>query len=199
VRTILLIIFFSYSCIVSAQNDNSLAASPLVSMLQQGGYVIYFRHAATDHSIDDQHPVDLNDCSTQRNLNEQGKEEARIIGEEFIRLNIPIGNIYSSPFCRCKETAEIAFGKYELNNNLYYAIALEPKIRKKQNIVLNKMLGTIPNNNMNTVIVAHTSNLREAAGVWPKPEGAAYVFKPLTDGSFKILGQIHPNDWSSTK
>jgi hypothetical protein len=56
------------------------SALPLVRALRRGGYVIYFRHAATDPSPDDADPVVLSDCDTQRNLSAAGRTQARSLG-----------------------------------------------------------------------------------------------------------------------
>jgi hypothetical protein len=85
----------------------------LIAALRQGGYVIYFRHAETDQSQTDASPLNFQDCSTQRNLNEQGRAEARAIGVAFLTLGIPIDRVLTSKYCRTRETTLLAFGKQE--------------------------------------------------------------------------------------
>jgi len=75
----------------------------IVAKLQQGGYVIFLRHTKTDWSQKDIEPFNFNDCSTQRNLTEEGRAQAVKIGEAYRALNIPISEVWSSPFCRCKD------------------------------------------------------------------------------------------------
>src|SRR5438067_2129324 len=58
-----------------------------------------------------------------------------------------------------------------------------------------KRLPPPPAAGTNAVIIAHSANLREAAGLWPKPEGVAYVFRPLQAGRFEVLAKIAPQDW----
>ena len=58
------------------------------------------------------------------------------------------------------------------------------------------MLRTPPPNGTNTVIVSHTANLKEAVGIWPKPEGVIHVFKPRQDQSIYV-GKITPNAWKN--
>ena len=84
-------------------------ASSLVRRLRGGGYVLAFRHAATDFSMTDK-TRDLRNCSRQRNLNADGRRQARRIGKAFRRLGIPVGQVLASPFCRTRETARLAFG-----------------------------------------------------------------------------------------
>ncbi|MDQ3995339.1 MAG: hypothetical protein M3265_11155, partial [Actinomycetota bacterium] len=73
----------------------TVPVEPLVRMLRRGGYVIYFRHAATDPSPDDADPVVLSDCDTQRNLSAAGRTQARSLGRAIASLEIPIGRVLS--------------------------------------------------------------------------------------------------------
>ena len=59
-----------------ATSDETLDPVQLAEALQDGGYVVYLRHAATDQSKEDAGVVDLEDCSTQRNLTDAGREQA---------------------------------------------------------------------------------------------------------------------------
>ena len=57
------------------------------------------------------------------------------------------------------------------------------------------MLATAPPKGRNSVIVSHSANLKEAAGIWPKREGIAYVFRPLGNERFEALAVVMPEDW----
>lgn len=178
-----------------ATQDSSLPKEDLLKRLQQGGLIIYFRHFATDRSQEDQHPVNLTNCATQRNLSEEGRSQSAAIGTVFKRHSIPVSEVISSPFCRCKESAEIAFGKYGIDTNLYFAVALEKDQREQQTSVLLKLLTSKPDSG-NRIVVSHTANLREATGLWPKPEGVAYVFQPTNNNKHHLLGIIKPDQWA---
>lgn len=169
----------------------------LVSVLQQGGYIFYFRHAATNHKQVDERPVDLNNCKSQRNLSDLGRKQSKTIAKAFKKLNIPVGDVLSSPFCRCKETAELAFGSATLNDKLYFAIGLKRDDKISKSKFLLKELSTPFPGKKNKVIVSHTSNLKESTGIWPKPEGAAFIFQPLSDGNYKTVGRVHPDTWKA--
>jgi hypothetical protein len=87
-------------------------ASPrLVEQLQRGGLVLVLRHAATNQSKQDEDPVDLADCRTQRNLSAAGRAQARAIRRGVERLHLRIGAVLTSRFCRTRETARLAFGR----------------------------------------------------------------------------------------
>ena len=87
----------------------------LIERLQQGGLNIFFRHAITPGKD----PVKFNppterphDCSSgSRQLNDEGRAQSRRIGQRIKELHIPIGEVYTSSFCRCEETAKLAFGR----------------------------------------------------------------------------------------
>lgn len=81
--------------------------------LREGGLVVLVRHASTVPGFGDPPGWRLDDCSTQRNLSEAGREESRRIGERFRAERVPIAKVYTSPWCRCRETATLAFGEAE--------------------------------------------------------------------------------------
>ena len=83
-----------------------------IEKLKDGEKIILIRHALAPGSGD---PInfDLNDCTTQRNLNIEGVEQSKKIGTFFNKNNIPIDQVLSSEWCRCKDTAKYAFEKYK--------------------------------------------------------------------------------------
>ena len=85
----------------------------IVAGLQKGGYIVYFRHTATDFSKNDQNMKDFDDCANQRNLTDDGRAQARKVGAAWKRLTIPVGRVLASPFCRTREVAQPMFGRYE--------------------------------------------------------------------------------------
>jgi broad specificity phosphatase PhoE len=99
----------------------ALAAAPragavdatLWSRLREGRHVLLLRHASTGPGLGDPPGYRLDDCATQRNLSDGGREEARRIGERLRREKVPIARVYTSPWCRCRETAMLAFGRAE--------------------------------------------------------------------------------------
>ena len=100
--------------------------------LEQGGKLIFIRHAYAPGNGDPQN-FNLNDCLTQRNLSDSGRKQAKIIGNIFSKTNVSLGGIFSSEWCRCKETARIAFSKFETKKflNSFYSVQFANN-RKKQ-------------------------------------------------------------------
>ena len=88
-------------------------AESLWPILRRGGSVILIRHASTTEGAGDPPGYTLDDCATQRNLSEAGREEAGRIGERIRAERVPIARVYTSPWCRCRDTARLAFGKAE--------------------------------------------------------------------------------------
>ena len=123
----IIITFIFLTCTVKADLDQNL-----IKEFQQGGKLVFIRHAYAPGSGDPQN-FNLNDCSTQRNLNSSGKEQSKSIGALFIKYNINTKHVYSSEWCRCKETAAIAFKKFETKKflNSFYSSQFA-KNRKKQ-------------------------------------------------------------------
>lgn len=171
----------------------------LVKKLQSGGYVVFLRHATTDRTQTDQARNDLSDCQKQRNLSATGREQAYMIGDAMRSLGIPVGTVFSSPYCRCKNTAELAFGKTVIADDLRFGLGDDMQQTARLATSLKTRLSAPPAPGTNTILVSHTANLKEAAGIWPQPEGAAYVFKPLNGQDFEYLGQIPPDAWAAER
>ena len=115
---LILIIFISINSPVKADSKKNL-----IENLKKGGKLIFIRHAYAPGGGD---PVNfnINDCTTQRNLSESGRIQSKKIGKFFLENKIKIKNVYSSEWCRCKETASIAFKSYETKSFLNSFLAL---------------------------------------------------------------------------
>jgi len=82
------------------------------NLLRQGGNVLLMRHAQTEPGIGDPSNFRMGDCSTQRNLNETGREQSQRVAAAFQREKIAVDEVRSSAWCRCVDTAELAFGRH---------------------------------------------------------------------------------------
>jgi phosphohistidine phosphatase SixA len=206
-KTNLLRFFYAYllltfsSVLMAANNpetpspENTLNDTRLISELRQGGYILYFRHGKTDHNTFDTDRKNLSDCSSQRLLSEEGRKEMILIGNTIKKLGIKIGSVISSPYCRSIDTATRAFGRANINPDLKHTVIADEATMHRQAKALQKMLSKVPAiEGTNDVLSAHTANLQEAAGIWPKPEGVAIVFK-AEGNSFKYIATIQPTDW----
>lgn len=166
-------------------------------LLRQGGFVLYFRHLDTRQDEEDLQPVDLHDCRKQRNLSAEGIRRGKEIASAFRRLQLPVGEVLSSPFCRTVDTARLLAGKATPDADLFFAIALTSEGKARKGAALRKLLARHPGKGRNALIVGHTANLQEAVGLWPKPEGVAYVFRPGPGGGTRPVARIEPATWAA--
>jgi len=95
---------------VSPQS-NAAELDGLVSSLKTGGYVIVFRHGATDDAQKDIYPFRFDDMSAQRHPSEKGRVLARELGDALRKLGVPIGEVYTSRLNRAVETGKLLGGK----------------------------------------------------------------------------------------
>jgi phosphohistidine phosphatase SixA len=172
------------------------AANPsLGEQLQRGGVVLVIRHAATDFSKPDQDPVDLKDCRTQRNLSAEGRRDARRIGQGARRLQLRIGAVLSSPFCRTRETARLAFGRATVSPALLNTITADHDAAWRRQIrAARRLLAAKPASGRITVLVTHGSVVGDATG-HTLEEGETLVFRPVGGVRFRLLGRILPREW----
>ena len=98
-------------------NKTSFANENIVEILKKENNIIFIRHAIAPGNGDPPN-FDISDCSTQRNLNKDGELQALKIGNFFKKNDVKITKVLSSEWCRCKDTAKIAFGNYETKNFL---------------------------------------------------------------------------------
>ena len=166
----------------------------LIEDMRTGGLVLYWRHAKTDWSQSDEDLSDMSDCSRQRNLSEEGRHQAEVVGQALKALDIPVGDVLSSAFCRNIETAEIAFGRHEVDELLFNAPTARRAGLSADRLVthLKTLLAEPPADpGRNTVIVGHNFNLQFAAGL-EIDEGEIAVFRPERD-AFTHLATLTPN------
>lgn len=178
---------------------NTTKASPvnlsLINSLRQGGYVLYVRHGEATVG-EDQPGFVLSDCSTQRNLSEEGKRQALLFGQTIRRLQIPIETpVQASPFCRTRESAELAFGVgnvqvdpfwvniYNLSGNV------TPADRDRTLAALNSKLEKVPSSGTNKIIIAHS--FPPGVGLGEIPYAGTVVVKPRGEGAgYDVIDSI---------
>ena len=176
-----------------------LTQEEIVSELLEGGCVIYMRHGSTNRHESDRTTTDFQNCKLQRNLSEDGKEVLVNIGRKIKELKIPINQVLSSPYCRCKESAKLVFNDYAIDNDLRFALISDIKETELLKNHLQKLLLKKVKPNSNRVLLSHTANLKEATNIWPKPEAVMVIFKQTRSGTLLYLGKVLPNYWESIK
>ena len=179
---LLLIIFISLTTSIKADLNKNL-----INHLEDGEKLIFIRHAFAPGNGDPNN-FNLNDCSTQRNLNEEGREQAKNIGQFFKKNNIQIEKVISSEWCRCKETAQIAFKKFSTKKflNSFY----NSKFAKNRNKQVKELSNYVKefNSKKNLILITHYVLISEVLGYAPS-SGEIVV----SDKNFNVIGSIEIN------
>ena len=175
----LVIIFICINTSVKADSKKTL-----IDELQKGGKLIFIRHAYAPGGGDPDN-FDINDCNTQRNLSDSGRIQSKKIGNFFEENKIPIGIVYSSEWCRCKETASIAFKKYKTKNflNSFFSAKFANN-RKKQIIDFDKFISAW-DEEQNLVFVTHYVVISEILNYAPS-SGEIII----SDKSLKVIDTL---------
>jgi len=166
------------------------ASEALWTLLKGGGQVVLIRHTITTPGVGDPPGMRLDDCSTQRNLTDEGRGHAKRIGEVFRERAIPVGRVLSSPWCRCVETAKISFGKSEVSEPLGNLFG-RPENRAKQ-VEQMKALASARPKSGNVVLVSHGSTIAALTGISPDT-GEMVIVTPQGGGKFAVAGRLGVN------
>lgn len=185
---------------VAGQQQAQLEGAALVGALREGGYNLYFRHAATDWSLDD-HVTKAGDWTScdpdkMRQLAPAGRQTAERVGEAIRALRIPVGSVLASPYCRTLRTAQLmALGAVETTTDImntrvasYFGgtAAVAERARNR--------LSMLPKAGTNTVLVAHGNVLRAATDEYTGEAGAV-VFRPQGNGRYAVVARVTPQEW----
>ena len=167
----------------------------LADALRQGGYILYFRHTATDFSQNDERMTGFEDCANQRNLTDAGRADARAIGAAIRSLGIPIGEVLASPFCRTRETAELIFGRYTVSTAVRGGPAQNDSGRYDELRVL--LTRRVPGK-VNLAIASHGNPFAAVVGTPYLAEGEAAIIEPQ-DAGFSVVARIKKDEWAVLK
>ena len=130
----------------------------------------------------------LRDCSTQRNLDATGREQARSIGEYLRARGVDSARVWSSQWCRCQETAELLnLGKVRplgAINSFFQT----PENAEPQTEALKSWLNAY-RSNAPLVLVTHQVNITALTGVYPR-SGEIVVVQRLSGGRFNVMGSL---------
>lgn len=188
----LLLALLGFASAAAAQVDPSIA-----DKLRGGGYVLFMRHTSTDFSQNDSRMTSYDDCASQRNLTDQGRAEARAIGEHLRRLRIPVGEVLASPFCRTMETARLVFGRAQATPDARGGPARTDDATRYD--PLRKLLSSPVPPGENRVISSHGNPFHAVAGPPYLAEGEIAVLRPEGNLRFSVIARIRPEDWSGLR
>ena len=165
-------------------NNSAFSDDKILKSLKEGKKLIFIRHAIAPGNGDPKN-FDINDCATQRNLDEKGIEESEKIGLFFKNNKIKIDKVLSSQWCRCKDTAKYAFKNFETFNalNSFYdekfAANEAKQIKDLKNYIKNW------NSDKNLVLVTHFVVISSILNT-----GSSSGEIIISDKKFNIIGSI---------
>ena len=178
-------VVLAFACVIPVACVD--AADSVWGVLRQRGAVVVVRHSYAPGTFD---PPDarLEDCSTQRNLDEAGRTQARRLGEAFRQHGIVVGTVLSSPRCRCLETARLAFGKAEAWFPLQGALN-DAELRQRLLSEIQKAIAA-RREGPPLVLVTHGSVVTDLTGLNVRM-GEFVVLTRRGDGAHAVAGQLY--------
>lgn len=159
----------------------------LLDALRNGGAVLMLRHAQTEAGVGDPPGFQLGQCGTQRNLSEAGRAQSRRIGQALAAQGLVPRAVRSSGWCRCIDTAELAFGRHEVWPALHSFFAERAAQRDPQTAELRRALARLPAQGFEAW-VTHQVNITALTGTWVGM-GEAVVIRGGPDGG-TMLGRL---------
>ncbi len=179
----------SLLCLLSAPAFADDAA--LWRALAAGGHVAIMRHA-TAPGTGDPAGFRLGDCTTQRNLSEAGRAEARAIGERFRQQGVTVARVATSQWCRCRDTAqELALGEVLEDPRLNSFFGSDREATRKAVDGVRAAMAETPRAGPIAILVTHQVNVTAATGVYPA-SGEIVVVRLDDAGASEVVGTIKP-------
>jgi phosphohistidine phosphatase SixA len=183
--TLIFTLIFSLSAQSSFANE--LAIWDKLQGTTPKGYVLLLRHSLAP-GVGDPENFKLNDCSTQRNLSEIGRQDARDIGTWLARRQIKIARVESSRWCRAKETAELLnLGKVRLNRNLDSLFQESELLNHPQTIKVRKQIVDYRNKTGLLILVGHFVNINALTNVGVS-SGEGVLVRADSKGIIRVVG-----------
>ena len=171
----------------------------LVEQLRHGGYVLVMRHASSPANPPDKQHADPQNLTLERQLDDKGRTTAQAMGRAFKALRIPLGEIFSSPTYRARETIRLAnFGAPQP------VAALGDQGRSMAQIQgngpaewLKAKVAQKPAGGANTILVTHMPNIAAAFPDDSKDlqDGETLIFQPQSAGPARMIARVPIEDW----
>ena len=154
--------------------------------LVNGSHVALVRHGSAPPGYGDPPGFKIDDCATQRNMDERGRAQARALGEAFRQHGVPVDKILSSPWCRCLETARLmALGPVES------VMAVASSERSPERLVVLKQIVADWRGPGTLVLVTHAFTVRALVGIMPEQAETVVVRPRLGDqAGMDVVGRI---------
>jgi len=155
--------------------------------LRTSGAVVVVRHSYAPGGFD---PPDarLDDCSTQRNLDESGRAQARRVGDAFRQHGVDVGTVLSSPRCRCLDTARLAFGQAQSWDPLQGSLR-DAELRQRRVAEIKQVIAA-HRDGPPLVLVTHGSVVSDLTGLNVRM-GEFVVLRRGSDGTHTVVGRFY--------
>jgi len=160
-------------------------------LLQRGGFVVLIRHALAP-GFGDPPGFRLEDCASQRNLSEEGRRQAGAMGEAFRRNGVSVEKVYSSQWCRCRETAGLAFGAFEELPALNSFFQTPELAAARTRSLIDFLVARGPLEG-NLILVTHQVNITALTGVIPA-QGEMVIASLEMEGRLKVEARLRLSD-----
>lgn len=172
---------------IATASPRAQALPDIAALLREGGCAVLLRHAQTDPGIGDPPNFQVGQCSTQRNLNTEGRAQAVEIGQWFASRSLKPSSVQSSAWCRCKDTATLAFGRF----NVLPALNSTFDTRSgtdAQSTVLKARLAALESGAFE-VWVTHQVNISAVTGEGPSMGEALIIRSTRSQSGVQILAR----------
>ncbi|MDT7516842.1 histidine phosphatase family protein [Rhodoferax mekongensis] len=154
----------------------------------RAGSMVLIRHALAPGVGDPEH-FTLNDCSTQRNLSAEGRAQAVRLGQFFRKLPVPVDAVWSSQWCRARDTADLAFPGLRVDKPAFNSFFGEPDSAPAQTQAAKALMNAWAGKGV-LVVVTHQVNITAIAGVVPASGEAVVLGR--RDGVWSVTGRFSP-------
>lgn len=175
----------------AAQATGPAPGAALWPALRAGGLILALRHAETEPGIGDPPQFRLGDCATQRNLSAAGRAQAQRLGQQLLQQGVGVNAVFSSRWCRCIDTARLAFGRVQplpALDSFFGAMHLA----QARTMALRQFLTDQPLPKAgNLVVVTHQVNITALTGIHPAM-GESVVLERGSEGRLDVLGTLPP-------
>ncbi len=171
----------------------------VLKALRAGGHVVVIRHTQADPDKADTDPLNFRNVKTQQPLTEQGRQSAKALGDTWRRLGISFGEVLTSRFNRCYQTALLAGFKAakpvtELTEG---SLVVSPNEQRRRAAFLRQLVVAPMAAGQNRLIVSHRISLGQAFGKewYDVKEGEASIFR-IENGAYSLITRLQLDDWS---
>lgn len=189
VRLLLIALFSFGAAAIGLAQGKSIDA---LDLLKQPGHVLLLRHANAP-GVGDPPGMVLGDCATQRNLDARGRAQAKKLGERFRAAGVAVARIYTSQWCRCRDTARLldlgAAEELPALNSFFE----QPEAKKSRLDALRVVLDQLPRDGRAVIFVTHQTTITALTGNFPA-SGEGLVVKLLPEGGFERAAELEAAD-----